>query len=264
MAKRRKTRVVDLTPTSYFERTHRPLNCLAFIFPLLVAHEVGELLYSGRALAPRYLAWFMGLFGATWQFVPPLLIVLVLLIWHVAAKEKWRVDFDAVGGMIAESLLLWIPLVGLNMLLDRLLIDPAGGPGPVVAFLQAVTSGPDSQLGLTTRVLNKIGAGIYEEFLYRLVGINLILLVTVDILKLNRKWMIVLAIVVLSVAFGLVHLVGPPPVYPKKAIPIVFQCVFPMLAAGYLSIVFVARGFGVAVGAHACYNIAMMILSRGA
>ena len=259
MAKRRKTRAVDPTPTSYLERTHRPLNCLAFIFPLLVAYEVGTLLYPGRLAAPQYVAWFMALFGATWQFVPPLLIVLVLLIWHVAAKEKWRVDFDAVGGMLAESLLLWIPLVGLNMLLIRLLATPVGDPGAAVAFLQAAASGPDSQLGATAQILEKIGAGVYEEFLFRLVGINLILLVTVDILKLNRKWMIVLAIAVLSVAFGLVHLVAP-----QDDVPIIFQCVFPMLAAAYLSAVFVARGFGVAVGAHACYNIAMTILSRGA
>ena len=240
----------------YLERTHRPLNCLVFVLPLLVAYEVGAIFYADRLAAPQDLAWFMGLFGATWRFTPAVLIVLVLGIWHVAAKEKWHVDADAVGGMAAESLVLWIPLLGINMLLVRLLIPPQASSAPAVACtLAAGGSGPYSEFGLATGVLQEFGAAVYEEFLFRLVGINLILFVAVDLLKLKKKYVIPPAIVVLSVLFGLAHLGDP-----DATLPVNFRFMFRAVAALYLSAVFVARGFGVAVGAHACHNIAWLLL----
>ena len=44
----------------YLHKTHRPLNCLVFILPFLVAYEVGSIFIGDRLLAPRYLAAALG------------------------------------------------------------------------------------------------------------------------------------------------------------------------------------------------------------
>ena len=41
--------------TGYMEKTHRPLNCLAFILPLLVAYEIGGLVLGHKLLAIHHL-----------------------------------------------------------------------------------------------------------------------------------------------------------------------------------------------------------------
>ncbi len=238
----------------YLERTHRPLNCLVFILPLLVAYEVASLVYPDRLLAPQHLEAILGLFGARGRFLPALLIVLVLLIWHVAAKETWHVDGDAVGGMAAESLLWWLPLLAMNLLTVRLM----GPAPPAETMASALAAGGDADVALAAMILRGIGSGIYEEFVFRLGAISLILFVTVDVLRGPKKYMAPVAVVVASVAFGLYHYWG------GQASNFDWHMfMFRIVAAAYLSVVYIARGFGVAVGAHACFNVALVLLTPG-
>lgn len=236
----------------YLERTHRPLNCLVFILPLLVAYEVASLVYPDRLLAPQHLEAIFGLFGATGRFLPALLIVLVLLIWHVAAKETWHVDGDAVGGMAAESLLWWLPLLAMNLLTVRLM----GPAAPAETMASALTAGGDADVALAAMILRGIGSGIYEEFVFRLGAISLILFVTVDLFRGPKKYMAPAAVVVASVAFGLYHYWGG-----QASNFDWYMFMFRIVAAAYLSVVYIARGFGVAVGAHACFNVALVLLT---
>ena len=227
--------------TDYLEKTHRPLNCLIFILPLLTAYEVGVLFYRDRLLAPRHLETLLQLFGATADFLPALLLVAVLLIWHGLSRQKWHVDGGALLGMLGESVLGMIPLIGLGMLTHRLL-------GPVA--LAARSSG---QIALAEQVLWGIGAGIYEEFLFRLAAIGLIMFVCVDVLRAPKRAMSVVAVIAASVLFSLYHFLGPE----------VFDWhlfVFRAFAGLYLAVLYVARGFGIAVGAHACYNIIVLAM----
>jgi hypothetical protein len=169
----------------YLHRTHRPLNCLMFLLPLLAAYEAGAVFYRDRLLAPRHLAMLMDQFGASARFLPPLVIVVVLVAWHAASRQRWQVDADAVLGMLVESVLLMVPMIGLGRLTDRLL----------EAALQA---GPEAARSLPAEVLSGMGAGIYEEFLFRLVGIGLIMLICVDLLKGPRGAVAAVAVVTSS------------------------------------------------------------------
>ena len=239
----------------YLQRTHRPLNCLVFILPLLVAYEVASLFYPDRLLAPQHLEAILGLFGATGRFLPALLVVLVLLIWHIATKETWHVDGDAVGGIAAESLLWWLPLLAMNLLTTRLM----GPAPPTEAMASALAAGADADVALAALILRGIGSGIYEEFIFRLGAISLILFVAVDMLRWPKKYMAPVAVAVASVAFGLYHYWGG-----QASTFDWHMFMFRIAAAAYLSVVYIARGFGVAVGAHACFNVALALLSPAA
>ncbi|MCD4699450.1 MAG: CPBP family intramembrane metalloprotease [Phycisphaerae bacterium] len=239
MASKKKSRLSKAT-SDYLGRTHRPLNCLMFILPLLVAYEVGSIFYSDCLLAPRHLTIVLNSLGAAARFLPAALIVVVLLAWHVASRQKRHIDADAVAGMFAESVVGMVPLVALALLTDRLIAP------------EALAAGAGGQ-ALAAEILTGIGAGIYEEFIFRLAAIGLIMLVFVDLLKAARKPTAVLAVVAASVLFSLYHFIGPASFDWRLF-------VFRGIAGAYLAILSIGRGFGVAVGAHACYNVVVALM----
>jgi membrane protease YdiL (CAAX protease family) len=231
----------ERSSSGYLERTHRPLNCLIFILPLLAAYEAGAMFYRDRLLAPQHLAALLELFGATARFLPALLVVGVLLIWHGLSRQRWRVDGDALLGMTAESVLGMVPLIGLGVLMQRLF-------GPV-----ALAAGPAPEPALAAEVLSGIGAGIYEEFLFRLAAIGVILFVCVDVLRAPKRAMSLVAVFAASVIFSVYHFAGPGSFNWHRF-------VFRLIAGLYLALLYVGRGFGIAVGAHACYNVVVLAM----
>jgi membrane protease YdiL (CAAX protease family) len=175
------------------------------------------------------------LFGATAHFLPAALVVLVLVIWHALTRQKWQADGDALAGMVVESALATLPLIGLTALTRRLF-------GPMALWATEV-----ARPGLAAEILSGIGAGIYEEFIFRLAAIALVLFIGVDLLRAPRRATAALAILFTSVVFSLYHFLGAGG----------FDWhgfVFRGVAGLYLALLYIGRGFGVAVGAHACYN----------
>lgn len=221
--------------TGYLEKTHHPLNCLMFILPLLTAYEVGALFFRNRLLATDHLAQLLKLFGATARFLPALVIVAVLLTWQILSRQKWHADAASLLGMAAESILWMVPLVALHALTSRLFSLPALAAG-----------GGSSEAA--AEILTGIGAGVYEEFLFRLAAISLVLLLCVDVLRAPKKPMVAAAIVVTSVLFSLYHFLGAGSFNG-------YQFAFRAFAGAYLAALYILRGFGITVGAHACYNV---------
>lgn len=221
--------------SGYLERTRCPLNCLLFVLPMLLAYEAGAMYFGHRLLTVAHLNHVQDYLGVTGRFLPPLLIVAALLVWHVAVREKWRLDGWAVLGMAGESVLWMVPL----LLLAGLTWKLTGGP----ALSANAASHP-----LAADILADIGAGIYEEFFFRLAAISLLLGVLVKVLRAPKGWSVAVAVVLASVAFSLYHFIGP-----WEFAWHLF--IFRAGAGAYLAGVYLTRGFGVAVGAHACYNV---------
>jgi len=230
--------------TGYMEKTHRPLNCLAFILPLLVAYEIGGLVLGHKVLANQHLSALLERFGATGRLLPAVLLAIVMLAWHVLSKEEWHIDGGTLLGMLVESALLALPLVLLITVIDLFADVPA----------LAAQTDPLAGAGPTERILVTVGAGIYEEFLFRLVGIALVMFLCVDVGHLPKRYAIATAVTVTAVLFSLYHwpALGA---YGGKAGWGWDIFVIRALAGGYLALVYVARGFGIAVGAHICFNL---------
>jgi membrane protease YdiL (CAAX protease family) len=108
------------------------------------------------------------------------------------------------------------------------------------------------------QVLTFVGAGIYEEVLFRL-GLfgGLVLLLRVVGIPRVAAW--ALAASAAALAFAAAHHVGP---YgePMRADYFVFRAI----AGLYFTALFVARGFGVAVGAHAGYDVLVGVVVSSA
>jgi len=100
-----------------------------------------------------------------------------------------------------------------------------------------------------------LGAGVYEELLFRLVLLSLVAW-TVRRLGATDRPSVVVAVLLTSLAFAAAHYVGP---YGEPldwhSFEFWFSFVFRSLAGVFFSVLFVYRGFGIAAGSHAGYDI---------
>ncbi len=112
---------------------------------------------------------------------------------------------------------------------------------------------------LNERLAMGVGAGIYEELVFRLVLLSLLVMIGVDLFRLDRTAVTVGAVVLSALAFAAHH---HPPIghEPFRWMPFLFRSI----AGVYLAVVFWFRGYGPAAGCHAAYNVALTLLDSGA
>ena len=98
-------------------------------------------------------------------------------------------------------------------------------------------------------VLGFVGAGIYEELLFRLLLVPPVFLAT-SRLGLARAACVIGAVVATSLLFAAAHYLGPQGETFEPA-----SFLFRFTAGAVFAILFVFRGFGIAAGTHALYDI---------
>jgi len=239
---------------SYWAESSRPMASLVFIAPLLVVYELGVLVLgpesvrNGADLWLRELLRFAG-FGQ--YFLLPAATVVLLLSWHYTTRRPWRLSSGLFPGMFVECLLL---AVCLRLILELQGILFHGVAGSLAPLDGASTVRMDVSGGVRDAV-GFLGAGVYEELLFRLM-----LLPAVG-WALRRSGMgqrpsVFLAVVVTSLMFAAAHYVGQPAgALLSAGSPIWFSFLFRFLAGVFFSVLFVYRGFGITAGTHAGYDI---------
>ncbi len=229
-------------PTTYFARSERPLASLILLLPLLVLYEVGTRRFASDAFAGtehRIIAFklmqdFFHLFGASGRYLPALAIVGILLAWHIARNDTWRVKPATLAGMMAEGSFLGVPLLVMGILGLRYL-----------------------STGTTTdwrgMVVLSVGAGIYEELVFRLIAFTLLQLLLVDLFRLPKLTAGALTVLAASLLFSLYHYLGSETFHWQ-----VF--VFRTFAGIYFGAVFLCRGFGITACSHASYDVLVVAI----
>ena len=173
--------------------------------------------------------------------IPPVLamgavgisIVLILLGWHLKRKDPWR---------LRPVILAWIPIEGAVWSIPLLLIAPL-----FAATLLATGTLQDTLAGmpLADRILISISAGLYEELIFRLVGIVLLQKLFVEVLRIKPGTSTLLAVLATSLAFAWYHDLNGS----------FAMGLFAMLAGVELGVLLVCRGFAVAVWTHVIYDL---------
>ena len=230
--------------STYFSATRHPWASLLFLLPLLAAYEGGVCwLGSGqpqevRNGADAWLRWALDLFGVGQVLAAPAVVITVMLLWSWWRWQDRPEDpVTTFFGMAFESCLfaclLWQVSRNWGWIVD----------------LSGIKLEITIQTAPLARVVTFVGAGIYEEVLFRL-GLFVVLFTVLRTVRLPVLFALPLAAIAGSLAFAAAHHLGP---YgePMRADYFVFRT-----AAGlYFTLLFVARGFGIAVGAHAGYDI---------
>jgi hypothetical protein len=228
---------------SYIQATHRPLNCLVFLLPLIVIYELGSLTAHSlpletaspppeRVLAFYWIMRLLGLFATVPTYLPGLLLLVILALWHLVSEHRGRFRWSAVLGMTAESFLFCIPLLVLNRLVQTCAL--AGGAG--------------GEFGLREQMVVAVTAGIYEELIFRLLLVWMLKLLLVEVLELPKTGSMVAIVLVTAALFAGYHYLGA-----ERFNWTTF--LFRTAAGVLLGMIYVLRGFGVTVGTHALYDI---------
>lgn len=226
---------------TYSRQTLRPLYCLGFVLPLLLLFHVGAAYYGSPLLAPRDVDRFLRFFGAAGAHLPALLIVAVLVFQHLLRNDRWDLQPKVLAGMTAESILWTVPLVGMGHLTGKVLVRAS-----------ATATAPNIETALQ-KILTAVGAGIYEEFIFRLVLISVAMLILVDVFGLRKDIVAIIAVIVAAVLFSLYHFTGGPGGEVGGFAWTEF--LFRAMAGVYLGGLYLLRGFGITVGVHAFFNI---------
>ena len=239
----------------YWALARQPLHCLLFLLPLLVAYEIGiSVALTGdgettRNGADYWMRSAMHELGLEHPLYLPAVVVGLLTCWQVAGRFRWKPSAGTLFGMLAESALFGSCLVVLGQLQDLAFRSHLGqlAQGAHAAI-------PLAQPGTMPCVISYIGAGVYEEVLFRLclIPVSYGLL---RVLLIPRRTAILLAVLTTSLLFSAAHYVGP-----AADQLTMFSFVFRALAGVYFALLFVTRGFGITVGSHAAYDLIVGIL----
>lgn len=222
----------------YFKRSELPLHSLVFLLPAMVLFEIGTSFHSADPIAFRLLQVFFRQLGATGRFIPFCSVVVILLAWHIARKDRWSISVETLWAMALESVLLALPLLALGVAVARWNIHVP------------LYSDPDQWRDNT---ILSLGAGIYEEFVFRLILMTGLMLILGDLLRLHQRWASLLMVAISAVLFSLYHYLGNESFQMRSF-------VFRAIAGIYFGVLFLVRGFGVTAGCHIAYDIMIIAL----
>jgi membrane protease YdiL (CAAX protease family) len=232
----------------YWQQSRRPLASLAFVTPLLVCYEVGVLCLGPQAMrngADIWLRQLLDLLGFSQYFLLPLTTVAVLAGWHYLTRDPWRLSPSTLYTKLAECAILALALVVVARVQANVLSLVTSQPPPAV--VHASLGGMLENI--FRRFVGFMGAGIYEELLFRL----MLLPAVAWLLRLcgcAPAWSLAGGAVITSLVFAGAHHLG------TLGEPFQWYAfLFRTIAGLFFAALFIYRGFGIAAGTHAAYDM---------
>lgn len=269
---------------SYGDLSKRPLHILLFLLPLVLLYEIGAAVFlAGEGViesirAYRLLAEFFHRLGVSGLYLPGVAMVVVLLVWHLLRRDRWRARGGVLLGMLAESLFWTPPLLVLGQMVRRIpnipdTARPIGAAaefaissvgelaapilGPALASASAAGGDAFAALTLPARATLAVGAGLYEELLFRFVAISMFHFIAVDVGGLKHRTGNVVAVTLAALAFALYHDIAAP----AGGVDLILAG-FYFVAGLYFGLIFVLRGFGIVVAVHVIYDMVVLLLQK--
>ncbi len=240
---------------NYWTATGHPWASVLFVLPLLAIYEIG--LYTSSGDAPEQLrngadAWLragLDAIGISALYGAPCILAFILLAWGLVRRDGRPKDQIGVWvGMAGESVAFALILLALSQGFWHLVLradNVLGQPNHRIALLQ-VSAAPEPMWG---QVVSFFGAGIYEETLFRLLIFGGLVRLIAWV-EWRSTFNLILAAFASAVLFAGAHHLGP------NGDPFNLGILaFRTFAGLYFAWVYYVRGFGIAVGAHAGYDV---------
>jgi membrane protease YdiL (CAAX protease family) len=225
----------------YWVQSRRPLTSLVFVAPLLVLYEAGVLLLGAQTGADAFLRRLLEILGFGQHFLLPILTVCILLVWHYLSREPWQLSGSVISAMAVESVMLGLLVWAIAVAQHAI-------------FAASIAAAWEATKEAFRTCVGYLGAGIYEELLFRLILLG-VLAWAFRKAGASPPWSTFSAVLLSSVLFAAAHYVGPYR-YPFEWSSLVFRT----LAGIFFAVVFLYRGFGIAAGSHAAYDILRGVL----
>ncbi len=251
---------------SYLEASSAPLTCFLFALPLFIVYHAG-LWWLNTFANLRWanavdiaIADALGRLGMAGPLLSFILVVIVFLLMHAMSGKPWhRPPAYTWFLMIFESLVLALPVFMLSRLVVKL-IDYL--PLSASALLSDA-AGEAGELSWRANLILSCGAGVYEEFFFRILVMGGIALFLDKIVGVRSGWKFALAAAGQALLFSASHHLpgGPEEVTSfaaaRSALPVF---AFRTAAGIYFAFIYIERGFGIAAGSHAGYDLMVVLL----
>lgn len=283
------SQLLNFVEGSYLERTSRPVYALAFLLPFMAFYELGTILintnllrhyWQGRVVAFAWLQEFLEYLGFSSKLAwlaAPLTVVLILLGLQMASRKPWRIWIADLGPMLIECVLLAVPLIVFSLLLNtRTTPQPEAGARDAASIriqtaavsicalpadertsaAEDVAPPREPASAMLADIVTGIGAGIYEELVFRLILICLLMLLFQDAMRLSHKNAIILSVLVSAALFSAYHHIDFLSGRFYQTGPFTWtEFGFRTAAGVYFAALFAIRGFGITAGTHAFYDV---------
>ncbi|MBU3729756.1 MAG: CPBP family intramembrane metalloprotease, partial [Phycisphaerales bacterium] len=187
--------------------------------------------------------------------LPAVAVLVVLVTWQLLSRRPWSLHLPTVGLMAVESALAALPLAVFAQAIARsgAAWESMGAFAWAQASPAAAVAGPEA-LGALGKVSLAIGAGIYEELIFRMALISLLHTLFVDAMRIGERWGIGISIAISAALFAAYHPLGAAGGGIDWS-----RATFFAGAGAYFGVLYVMRGFGIAVGAHAAYDLLAVV-----
>ena len=246
-----------MTVREFLGRSRAPRYSLVFALPLLVLYEgfsaalTGsgtEGVRNGADVLLKTLFLSLGGRDGLYVFGAALLGGGAWLVWRDrrAAREPW--EGRVFGWMFLESA-AYAAVFGVvvGWLTALVLHGPRG-----------LSVGGAAALDLPTQLVISLGAGLYEELVFRVLLVGALVRLFTLILPFGRLVATACAVAVGALVFSAFHYVGP--MGDTFTVP---SFAFRAIAGVAFSVLFVVRGFGITAWTHALYDLGLSLLLAG-
>ena len=241
---------------TYWQTSKAARYSLLFALPLLIMYQVlafvvpagpgGVDVRNGAdILLQAVFVWLAGAWG-------PRVFMLCLIglgAWLIAKDIRahpGKLSPAVLGGMFIEAIFLSLVF---GIVVSGLTVALLGAPPPPMA------SGlGQMQLSRPTMLMLSIGAGLYEELLFRVVLVGLIAWGAHKVLGWRPLVAGVLATVLGALIFSAFHYIGP---FGDRLN--VYSFVFRTIAGLFFSALYLARGFGITAWTHSLYDVFLLL-----
>lgn len=250
------------------------MYAIFFLLPFIIFYELGTIfintdmlsLSQVRVVSFVWLQQFLEYVGFSAKFAwmaPPLAVVIILIGLQLASRKSWYFSLRDIFPMAFECVLYAIPLIVFGLLLNSSSAGQgqaalsSGGLGICAQVSEAIGSH-----SLLADIVTGIGAGIYEELIFRLVLICILMIIFQDVLRIEYRRSIILSVIVSAVLFsGHHHIVFLNGQFAASEPFELVRFTFRMIAGVYFAVLFAVRGFGITAGTHAFYDIIAVIVN---
>ncbi|HJS44440.1 MAG TPA: CPBP family glutamic-type intramembrane protease [Gemmatimonadales bacterium] len=240
--------------STYWQASRAPRYSLLFALPLLIFYEVlavlapagpqGMTVRNGADVALQAIfVWLAGTWG------PRLFLLCLIAVgaWLVAKDlraNRASIRPALLGGMLLEAIVL---ALAFGIVVGGLTSAILGGPPPLAV-------GAAQNIDRMTLLMISLGAGIYEELLFRVLLVGALAWLGHKVLGWRPLVAGGAATVTGALIFSAFHYIGP-----FGDAWDIYSFVFRTIAGLFFSGLYLLRGFGVTAWTHALYDVFLLL-----
>ncbi len=241
---------------SYFEASRSPRYSLLFALPLLLAYEAlaattgssesTQQVRNGAEVMLRELAFAVGGGYGPTVLMAGIIGLSVLFVWRDIRRTGERPRPSIFAGMTVESICL---ALGFGFVIGIVTAQLLGS-----LHLLAIGASPIERLSWQSRLMLSLGAGLYEELLFRVLLVSALAVSARVVLGWSRRGAGAFAAIVGALIFSAFHYVGPFGDHFQ-----IQSFAFRAFSGLAFSGLYLLRGFGITAWTHALYDAFLLL-----